>query len=56
MKFILPQHLPPLRLLLVGDNLIAWEGKRAARQQRARARQQGYRLGGSGSVTQALVA
>ena len=33
-----------------------WGGKRAARRQRARARQQGHRLGGSGAVTQAFVA
>jgi len=33
-----------------------WGGKRAARRQRARARRQGHRVGGSGAMTQALVA
>ena len=33
-----------------------WGGKRAARRQRARAKRPVYRLGGSGAVTQALVA
>ncbi|NEP20356.1 MAG: transposase [Leptolyngbya sp. SIO4C1] len=33
-----------------------WGGKRAARRQRARAKRQGHRLGGSGAVTQAVVA
>lgn len=33
-----------------------WGGKRAARRQRARAKRQGHRLGGSGAVTQSFVA
>jgi hypothetical protein len=33
-----------------------WGGKRAARRQRARAKRPAHRLGGSGAVTQALVA
>jgi hypothetical protein len=33
-----------------------WGGKRAARRRRARSKRQGHRLGGSGAVTQSLVA
>ena len=33
-----------------------WGGKRAVRRQRGQTRRQGHRLGGSGAVTQALVA